>query len=434
MIQFLEGLFPLLSVNCLLGLRRACRRTKCLSEDYLQSGPRSRNQICLNVGPESVEMPGRKSLKKFLQEDNVCSIRNPSSHFQLAYTDPDVLGIPRVFTFLQKYAKHVVHLKIFHLTLPLTEHEMMFFVKLENLRSLKVTWLIGREHDESVRKIPFPESFKNLKSLKIDQWGDTLGPGSCSTLRKGDLLLQLVQHCKKLVYFRDPNRLPGVERFMIMSKILDDGEHKKLQFYDMMQHKPDFVDNIQREVSVHDLCRRSIAAKLKWSHAPPLLLASLERGQLEQMAPHVVSLMKGWNGRYHIMLEDIQFPQLEQLYFSLVDEVPESIRSHWISKIFSPSVFPNLKKLTVDLTAGAESVSEVLVLIWNTLPNLEEVSLCQESPGLLRDDAFIGLNGERPFLQLTSTLKLRVVKTHDYHKLISLFPQTCKFVKNVYLF
>lgn len=70
--------------------------------------------------------------------------------------------------------------------------------------------------------------------------------------------------------------------------------------------------------------------------------------------------------------------------------------------ILSTEKMPNLRKVKIWFSAAnfCDNMSELMSSNWNNLANVEE--LIFENAPLLLDVAFIGMNGELPFLQLKS--------------------------------
>lgn len=92
--------------------------------------------------------------------------------------------------------------------------------------------------------------------------------------------------------------------------------------------------------------------------------------------------------------------------------LPLGLETHWggttlnpekmaeIRRILSPNIFPGLRKLTVKLAKSTDISSKALSELWSLFPTLEDLKITHSSG--LYDVAFIGSNGDKPFLALTS--------------------------------
>lgn len=138
----------------MLRIRRLCKRTQSLTDDYLRNHPRSLNQHSIKVNSprvgeseeEKVKRELEPSLESFLLSDQIMCIQLPVSRFKLDFLPEEkAWQHPLIPEFLQKYGNQIKHLEIYHMTLPMDKAEFQFYEQLPNLRSLSMTSLNAKE-------------------------------------------------------------------------------------------------------------------------------------------------------------------------------------------------------------------------------------------------------------------------------------------------
>lgn len=357
-----------------------------MSEDYLRRHPRSSNKILFDmtlVGHQDQGECGEQSLEIFLQEDRESSIRKPISRFRLTWgrlVTETVLQSALFDEFLEKYGNQVAQIEVSRMSLPLGENEFKFYEKLGKLRSLTVNQV-----EVDVRKkitdveFNFPASFRELRRIKIHN-GEHSMQG---------YVWKLVEFCKKLEYYATP----VCADFAMLFQVLKEKKHRNFKFYDMKHYVVGYSKFLTSKESIPELCEMSVISDVKWVNVSSRLLTTLEKTSLEKIAPQIVST-RGFFGR-----EDFGgavFPYVKEIRVVLgLWEVP------------SPRVFPGLKKLQISVSVDFRTAG-ILCMFWSRFPNLEEVKF--KGSGRATDAVFMGVQGEPPFLQLTSEFsKSRIV-------------------------
>lgn len=350
-------MFPLLSVNDLLRMRCVCQWTKILVQDYLRVHPRSSRHIRVTTNAQSG--PGSGSLEEFLDKDNLSSIPIPTCHLRwenhcLPLEGSLSVGIfedPLLPTFLERYAKQIVHLHVSTFSVPTRKQEKEIYEQFVNLRVLTATEVYVPT-DRSLEDIVFPTTLKNLKRLHITVF-------EYDEAHELALLWKLFQFCINLEYFHIPKiRLihgtPEREncRFQHIHEVLKERHHKRLRVFDMWQIG--FV----RQLTLYspELWEMSLKYDIKWEGVSLGYLRTLEKIYVEEIAHQILSARVVT--RRERLKEDncVPLPNLVEMYVLLESyrdpaytkmEMPSVTTVEQIRRSLSPQFFPGLKKVTL---------------------------------------------------------------------------------------
>lgn len=349
-----------------------------------------------------MEEDDASSIETLLCRDNSSSIKLPITRFRLIFRSVDIYCDPRVIEFVQRYGQQVEHLEISHVTLPLSEREQEFYEKLRKLRSLTV---FHAHEVECLMDKAFPGIFKNLKSLKIVKM-------TWLNLPESNHLCRMLEYCKNLEFFGFPAyHGMELEEFLILFKkvrqILEHDERPRGVTYDLKELRSKFYQEILSEVMVNPYS--------KLQNVYPGVLLSCNHEVLQATALQVVSLQALSVSKFvgdpamgahdpciplpNIQEIQVSFTQTEGLGRNAEVVVAVSPELHLMEIRRRLSIFPALKKLEVLLPRGFGDPG-LLSLMWDCFTNLEEVTFTNNCE--IKDVAFIGINGERPFLNLTS--------------------------------
>lgn len=352
------------------------------------------------------------SLESFLHEDaSVSSIikRIPTSGFNLCW-HKKVKSTEAVFQdsltseFLEKYGSNVVHLKVFNMTIPLGENEFNFYSNLPNLRCLSV--LAVEVEVDRMDHIHFPESFRNLKKLKIKvaiEYRETQSLLLLESPDSSQFQWKLLEFCRNLETYVAPFNTD----LSVLNKILTEKIHHKLQFYDMKEG-PKF-NFTEYEQVYRNLCEMLPVSNIKWANVPSDLLSSFDKICLERVASQVVSLKDIKS--YHDF-KGVVFPNVDALRLYWVWEDADTDDDQSLRKFAElPVIFPNLKRLQIRTPLEGAGGKRLLWMLWR-LPNLEEITF---NDCVFGDAAFIGEDEVPPFLQLRS---IKIKFTHFFCKKI----------------
>lgn len=344
--------------------------------------------------PSTAHGKPSKSLKEFLNEDITRSIRIPTSRFELEFSTTDVLQDSPVFEFLKRYGNQIKKLGFECMNFPMTEDEWNFFEKTPNLNKLSVSSLKERGGAQCVNT-GFPEVFNQLASLRIF---------SSELLPESNCIPEIFKFCKnlKLFYSSEASHRDMDE----IAQILEPGQHKRFQYYDVTSLDKSYYHN-----PLNILSEMAVKYNFRLKNVQYEILN--EKSLLKNA--HTISSLLHFRfdkeGLYSCeVLDLISFPSVDKVRLFISAEPADCYydpfqmtfedQNEVMSKMMTPTRFPALKNLTIS-TGRKSGVTAVLAQLWRFVPNLEEICFTAcSAPG---DKAFIGENGDRPFLQLMST-------------------------------
>lgn len=394
-------MFPsYLTVNELLRLRRVCRGTKDIAEEYLRRHPRSCTEVSLLLIPgDKRELRGFQSVEAFLQNDRSSTIQQPTTRFSLLNSFPDkkksvdsLFRSPQLNKVLESYATQMVHLTVWRMNLPLGRNEIQFYERLPNLRSLRILVMVAKcEGDKSVSP-SFPQPFANLRRLKIQNFEPRDRPFAT------ELLCGLVQYCRKLEHYNPPfltHPSPSA-----LSSIVENGHLKKMALGCFS------LASTPENARLKQLFDVLLNHNVKGTHVCTEALNSCEQTTLQTISPHIISL--NMENFLHTCLHGVVFPNVEKLSFFEFDYDDDSYNPQATCRLWHllfPNRFPAVKRVAIGCL-DYHSRNDVMQFIWTAFPNLEEIKFLFPSSKFLEDAAFIVQDGESPILQLKSK--------HDY--------------------
>lgn len=373
-----------LRVNELLRLRRVCRWTKVISDDYLLFHPRSTKTI--SIALNSSEDGEYESLETFLEMDTRSSIMQPSKHLQLICSNKNIPSCPcwkkpDILNILKKYGRKITHLKVSHLTIPLKDHELKFYEQLPNLKGLSTDRLFVSR----ISQIEFHKSFKKIEKLKIKRCNETTS----------SVFWEMVKFCTNLDTLVVPSNL-----FFNGGNIEDVGEKCKLKTINLRFQEEYFKYSNATEEIQRDFCEISVEDDLKWENVPASMFDHFMQSTLQVIAPQIVSIKRlaGFE-----CIQETLFPCVEKVHIE--SPFNHYVEQNMLTKFLTAKSFPALKKLKISLRSGRFDSSDDydLAYIWSQVPNLEEIDFTGSHDRDPTDNIFIGAGSvERNFLQLTS--------------------------------
>lgn len=396
MLQFDLGVFPCLRLKDLLRLRRVCKFTKGLSEDYLRKHPDSSN--CIQIFNEK-DAGDTRSLESFLLQDGANSIRKPTRTLKLFFSkDQKIFGHPGLPEFLEKYGSQIESLHVSYLSIPMGEDEWRFYEGLPKLKSLMFEFHVAPDL-ASDAVIAFPGTFKNLTTFKV------LGSGQADISK---FYWTLVDHCTNLETIDfDGTLYSGPHHLKELLRILEQKAHKNLKFCMIwLYFYIEFADPSTSNSQLLPLCEKY---KLKFTGFHVNKLSAFEKSRRQVISEAISTLL--WRpGENCELSEDTPLPNVEKIYMCMKSkflplinkgsgQFVDAAAGENLRRSLSPVIFPNLKKLEVGLCDRLSDPS-VMTHMWGWLPNLEEIVF--GSTKCLKNVFFLGFKKELPFLLLTS--------------------------------
>lgn len=286
------------------------------------------------------------------------------------------------------------------MTVPMDQKEIIFYEKLPRLKRLTVRFYDHEISDEVVA-FKFPETFKRLKELRVPapKPGNTVGCNHYWALIE---FCENVEVCGFTSIYGESR-----DHFKVLNEILARNCTIKLKFYDMtLDHIFTMWD------SIDDICHMCVKFGIKLLNINGDLLSSFGKVKLEKVANQVLSIRNLWSTYEPYDFHNVPLPNVKNIELFVpkasintkTGRMPDDAQISEMQRILSIKMFPGLKKLTLTLSynRGFCSSSRVLAEMWSIFPHLEELEV-RHSAGLY-DVAFMGINGERPFLALKSKL------------------------------
>lgn len=308
-----------------------------------------------------------------------------------------IFNSPGISNWLEQYGSQTEHLKVSSMNFKMTDQEIEFYERLPNLKELRVSTIASSfKAEPSVPR--FPQTFKQLKTLKIDKF-DYFQPWS-------KFFPKLFEFCQTLETFGCPST---IDEFQELMQILENTGRKNFKFLDMKAIRLRNTGRSTTETFSY-VCEMSTKFDFKLLNVDRDIFTyarSTKASLLEKARGNIVSLKELW---FENDYEPLSLPNLKSLKinFTTIDEYNHEqyqeifdLQVGGIKRILLPELFSSLRKLTISIPPGS-GVSEMLPLMWENVPNVEEIRFStwgDECPG---DAAFMGENGELPFLQLKS--------------------------------
>lgn len=409
----------------MLRTRRVCKRIKGLSDDHLQLSHRSRNLIEIDVRVRVFtdnleEMLYRKfgdadgprhTAKSFVaMGESPILWRNPSFErtlqiplrFRLQIRSVEALECPHLRDFLALYANQVTQLEITRGKFQFPEKELKLYEQLPNLQHLTIKE--DPDLDSSVGnsprgpQAPLPQVFSQLRKLKMAT--------GCPRFSMRELLKLSLNI--RILGFSGIHE--DAQEFSDIVIILGQDRHKNLEFVDVgninmgtFKLSPTLYQQL-----MSNFYEVLISCNLKLINAKPQIFDGMELHQRNQLAQRIYSLRHFEDVNFGLGISNIEsFPNVLDLEFKTLDCFGLDDRRLYTRittnlPLLSIDKMPSLRKLKVDVSdqlAGTDR-SHLVASLWSIVTNVEELYF--ESIPLITDVAFIGKNGELPFLQLTS--------------------------------
>lgn len=273
-------MFPsCLSLNELLRLRRVCKPTRWISDDYLRSHRRSRDTVDIALSREVARVWNFHLPEAFLEEARSCYMRHPTSRFWLNNSPPEaaesksidsLFRSPAVHEFLDKYGSQVVAVHVWQMKIQLKRNEFNFYRRLPNLRKLGIYQLEQQLDTTEALSPQIQESFANLQYFYVQE---------AHPIDKqifDDFLHNLVLFCSNLEYYIPP----WLKRISTVCQIVKNRNLKKIGHANVLTSNPSEVDRALTQELFETMLNRKIVgehantdhptfrANLRWREFP----------------------------------------------------------------------------------------------------------------------------------------------------------------------
>lgn len=318
-------------------LRRVCKFTKSPADGYLRCHF-SEQEREINETEDTFAHYIRRNL--------------PTARLYLNNSGPEFFENPNVYTFLDRYAYRITHLRVNHFSTCVSELETLFYSSLPNLESLEIQHTDASERDRSTyfrevngERVPreltyLPPTFKNLKVLKLNYM-------KTSHFSDQGYFFDLVRFCDKLEHLKQPRFLElmdGVSEFDggtfgivtdLIRRTLDGNQLLALKTYDMEHYN---------DVGLHsfgflNLLIQCVRSGVKLQNVDAALLEILDAG-FEDDLDFSVPLESVKN--VHGLLLDREIPGLKKLVIKSTQECS-------IDQNAELPLWPALEKMEVNI-------------------------------------------------------------------------------------
>lgn len=189
--------------------------------------------------------------------------------------------------------------------------------------------------------------------------------------------------------------------------------HPFLTVFDEKRHKDLKYLSVEYEGAgshpfMPDLCALVLKYDLKMENIRPEIFLGMKESQRNQFATKVSSLGGSITKPGFQEFLDIEvLPEVKTVAMFMGEQTPEEANAEHMKvlitrnlSLLSPDKLPGLRTLILGISDWNGGKLQILTGLWSCCPSVEELRFTNNP--ILLDFAFLGENGELPFLQLIS--------------------------------